>query len=127
MNTFVKHFVEKMIWILISQPFQRSVNWERGDKLALDQFFKTATGVRLLELLRQTVASNTFRAVYHDSVSENARARGMQDLLAIVHRLRSFPPEESLEPGEDVEPLPSEKNRFDSSRFAVNGGNTAIR
>jgi hypothetical protein len=124
MNSFVKFF----IWKLISIPFQRSVDWTNDDKKTFEAFCRSGTGVRFLELLRQTVATTTFKSVYHDSVSaECGRARGMQDLLAAIHRLRSFPPEESIpSAGEDVEPLPSQRAWFDSRKFSI-GGNSAIR
>ena len=117
-----------MIWRLISIPFQRAVNWTVDDAKSFEVFTRSVTGQKLLELLRQTVATNTFQAVYQDKVSANARARGMQDILAVVHRLRSFPPEESEQfVDEDVEPLPSQKPSFDGRRFNLSGGNTAIR
>ena len=50
----------------------------------------------------------------------------MQDLLALIHRLKSFPPEaESLE-DEDVEPIPSQRGAFDGRRFNLSGGRSAI-
>lgn len=85
--------------------------------------------MKFLELLRQTVVSMTFTSVYRDAVSAhvtNARARGAQDLLALIHRLRAFPPEvESIE-GEDVAPLPSQRDAIDGRRFNLGGGNSAI-
>ena len=120
--------IKRMIWHLISIPFQRAVNWTVDDAKSFEVFTRSVTGQKLLELLRQTVATNTFQAVYQDKVSANARARGMQDILAVVHRLRSFPPEESEQfVDEDVEPLPSQKPSFDGRRFNLSGGNTAIR
>ena len=116
-----------MIWRLISIPFQRAVHWNSDDAKAFDGFTRSLTGQKLFELLRQTVATTTFQAVYQNQVSANARARGMQDLLAVLHRLRSFPPEESSEyADEDIEPLPSQKPSFDGRRFNLSGGNTAI-
>ena len=120
--------IKRMIWRLISIPFQRAVNWTVDAAKSFEVFTRSVTGQKLLELLRQTVATNTFQAVYQDKVSANARARGMQDILAVVHRLRSFPPEESEQfADEDVEPLPSQKPSFDGGRFNLSGGNTAIR
>ena len=119
--------IKMMLWRLISIPFQRAVHWNSDDAKAFETFTRSLTGQKLFELLRQTVATTTFQAVYHDRVSANARARGMQDLLAVLHRLRSFPPQESAEyADEDVEPLPSQKPSFDSRRFNLSGGNTAI-
>jgi hypothetical protein len=86
--------------------------------------------MKLLEYLRQVVASMTFSAVYRDSVSAhvaNAQARGAQDLLGLITRLRSFPPEaESYQEDEDIEPLPSQKGAIDGRRFGLSGGSSAI-
>lgn len=121
-------WIKAMIWRLISIPFQRAINWTSDDAKALDVFGKTLAGQKLFELLRQTVATNTFQAVYHERVSASARARGMQDLLAVIHRLRSFPPDaESEYTDEDVEPLPSQRTSIDGRRFNLSGGNSAIR
>lgn len=123
----MKRWIRAMIWHLISVPFQQSVDWTEADKQALDLFSRTACGRKLLELLRQTVATTTFQAVYHEQVSASARARGMQDLLAAIHRLRSFPPEaESDYADEDVEPLPSQRAPVDGRRFNLSGGHSAI-
>lgn len=124
----MKAWIKAMIWRLISIPFQRAVNWTANDAKQLEVFTRSMAGQKLLELLRQTVATNTFQAVYQDQVSANARARGMQDLLAVLHRLRSFPPDaESEYSDEDVEPLPSQKPPIDGRRFGLSGGNSAIR
>lgn len=124
----MKHFIQAMIWRLISIPFQRAVHWTPDDAKHFEAFIRSLTGQKLFELLRQTVATNTFQAVYHERVSASARARGMQDLLAVLHRLRSFPPEESSEyADEDVEPLPSQKSPIDGRRWNLSGGNSAIR
>jgi hypothetical protein len=124
----MKAFIKAMIWRLISIPFQRAVHWTSDDAKQLEVFTRSMAGQKLLELLRQTVATNTFQAVYQDKVSANARARGMQDLLAVIHRLRSFPPDsESEYMDEDVEPLPSQKPPIDGRRFGLSGGNSAIR
>ena len=123
----MKALIRAMIWRLISIPFQRAVHWSSEDAKALDHFFKSHCGLKLLELLRQYVSSRTFNAVYRESVSANAEARGAQDVLAVLHRLRSFPPEESAEyADEDVEPLPSQKPSSGGRRFNLSGGNTAI-
>lgn len=121
-------FIKALVWRLISIPFQRAINWTPDDAKHFDLFTRTLAGQKLFELLRQTVATNTFQAVYHERVSASARARGMQDLLAVLHRLRSFPPEaESAYAGdEDVEPLPSQRGAVDGRRFNLSGGNSAI-
>ena len=121
--------IKSMIWRLVSIPFQRAVHWNSDDAKSFEVFTRSVTGQKLLELLRQTVATNTFQAVYQDKVSANARARGMQDLLAVIHRLRSFPPQAESEyaADEDVEPLPSQRSPIDGRGFNLSGGNTAIR
>lgn len=124
----MKIFLRAMIWKLISVPFQRAVNWTSGDAKALDHFFKSHCGLKLLELLRQYVSSRTFNAVYRESVSANAEARGSQDMLAVIHRLRSFPIEESeYSQDEDVVPLPSQRTPVDGRGYHLSGGNSAIR
>jgi hypothetical protein len=125
----MKHFIRQLIWKLISVPFQHAVDWNSDDQKAFESFCRSNTGAKFLELLRQAVATTTFRSVYHPSVSmECGRARGMQDLLATIHRLRRFPAVESIPAsGEDVEPLPSQRAWFDSRKFSVGGSNSAIR
>jgi hypothetical protein len=124
----MSNFIKRFIWALINRPFERVVDWTKEDRNLFDNFCRSMTGQKLLELLRQTAATTTFKAVYHPGEQECGRARGMQDLLASIHRLRSFPFEESVPAqGEDVEPLPSQRNRFDGRRFSVGGGNSAIR
>ena len=124
----MKPWIKRMIWLLISIPFQRAINWTADDAKSFDAFTRTLAGQKLLEFLRQTVATNTFQAVYQDKVSANARARGMQDMLAVIHRLRSFPPQEESEyTDEDVEPLPSQRTPIDGRKFNLSGGNSAIR
>jgi hypothetical protein len=123
MNKYIKR-----LYALISRPFPKSVSWELEDRKEFERFCGTHTGSKFGELLRQTAATTTFKAVYQPGERECGRARGMQDLLASIHRLRSFPFEESVPAaGEDVEPLPSQKDRFDGRRFSIGGGNSAIR
>ena len=123
MNAWLK----LILWHLLSAPILRAVNWTDDERKQFEAFYNSSCGRKLFELLRQTVASATFNAVYHDKVSANARARGMQDLLALIHRLRSFPPEvESIERDEDIEPLPSQRGAIDGRRFGLSGGNSAI-
>ena len=123
----MKALIRMMIWRLISVPFQRAVHWTAEDANQLDRFFKSQCGIKLLELLRQYVSSRTFSAVYRESVSANAEARGSQDVLAVLHRLRVFPPGESLYADEDIEPLPSQRPPLDGRRVTYSAGNTAIR
>ena len=98
-----------------------------GAAKQFEAFYNSSCGKKLFELLRQTVASTTFNAVYRNSVSANSHARGMQDLLALMHRLKGFPPEaESNFLDEDIEPLPSQRGAIDGRRFGLSGGNSAI-
>jgi hypothetical protein len=123
MNAWLK----SILWHLLSAPIIRAVNWTDDERKQFEVFYNTSCGRKFFELLRQTVASTTFNAVYANSVSANARARGMQDLLALIHRLRSFPPgAESVFQDEDVEPLPSQRGAIDGRRFGLSGGNSAI-
>ena len=123
MNAWLK----SILWHLLSAPILRAVNWTDDERKQFEVFYNTSCGRKLFELLRQTVATTTFNAVYANSVSANARARGMQDLLALIHRLRSFSPDaESVFQDEDVEPLPSQRGAIDGRRFGLSGGNSAI-
>jgi hypothetical protein len=123
----MKTWLRAILWALLSRPIMRAVAWTDEERKAFDFFCKSSCGMKLFELLRQTVASTTFNAVYRQSVSANSHARGMQDLLALIHRLRSFPPEaESNYQDEDVEPLPSQRGAIDGRRFGLSGGNSAI-
>jgi hypothetical protein len=81
---------------LLSRPIIRAVDWTKEEKIAFDLFCKSSCGIKLFEFLRQIVATSTFNAVYDsESVSAaSARARGMQDILALLHRLRVFPQQE---------------------------------
>ena len=120
-------WLRALLWSLLSRPVIRAVAWTDDEKKYFDSFLKSSTGIKLLEFLRQTVASRTFNAVYASSVSANAHARGMQDLLAMIHRLRRFPPDaESEYSDEDIEPLPSQRGAIDGRRFGLSGGNSAI-
>jgi hypothetical protein len=124
----MRTWLRAILWHLLSAPILRAVAWTEDERKQFDAFYHSACGRKLFELLRQTVASTTFNAVYANNVSANARARGMQDLLALIHRLRSFPPEaESINASEDVEPLPSQRGAIDGRRFGLSGGNSAIR
>lgn len=121
-NWLIKHWLRTHLTV----PFEKAVNWTVADKKSFDLFCRSHCGIKLFELLRQTVASMTFKAVAGNSVTANAQARGMQDLLATLHRLRTFPPDEvEAALGEDVEPLPSQRTFMDSWRSG--GGSSAIR
>ena len=119
----IKHWLQRHLTV----PFEKAVNWTPDDKKSFDLFCRSTCGIKCFELLRQTVASMTFKAVARDDVTANAQARGMQELLAILYRLRTFPPDETEAAlDEDVEPLPSQRTFMDSWRFQ-GGGTSAIR
>jgi hypothetical protein len=91
MNPILKWYLRAVL----SRPIMRAVAWTPEERNAFDLFCRTSCGIKLFEFLRQVVASKTFNAVYRNSVSANAEARGAQDILALLHRLRVFPLEES--------------------------------
>lgn len=123
----MKTWIKSILWHLLSAPILRAVNWTDDERKQFEVFCNSSCGRKLFELLRQTVATTTFNAVYANSVSANARARGMQDLLALIHRLRSSPPgEDARDADEDIEPLPSQRGAIDGRRFGLSGGNSAI-
>ena len=123
----MKAWIRAMMWAILSRPIVRAVSWTDDERKQFDVFYNSSCGRKLFELLRQTVASTTFNAVYRDSVDANAYARGEQDLLALIHRLRSFSPEAEIrDADEDVEPLPSQRGAIDGRRFGLSGGNSAI-
>ena len=124
----MKAFFRAFMWRLLSAPVLRAVNWTKEDRQSFDLFCRSSCGIKLFEFLRQTVASTTFNAVYQEKVSANQHARGMQDILGLLHRLRAFPPEvESEFDLDEVEPLPSQRGAFDGRRFGFGDGNSAIR
>ena len=127
-SRFRTWIVKKLLWPILSRPIVRPVNWTVEERNAFDLFCATSCGIKLFEFLRQVVATQTFQAVYRDSVSANARARGMQDVLALLHRLRVFPPEESifsgLEDEEQTEPEGIDASKSDRWRWL--GGSGAI-
>ena len=92
MNAILKWYLR----VILSRPIVRAVNWTQDERNQFDLFCRTRCGIKLFEFLRQVVATQTFQAVYQNQVSANARARGMQEVLALLHRLRVFPQEESV-------------------------------
>lgn len=125
----MKTWLQLFLWRLLSRPFIRAVGWTDAERKQFELFYQTPCGRKLFEFLRQTVASATFNAVYRGhSVDANAHARGMQDVLALLHQLRSLPPNElaNADLDEDVEPLPSQRNAVDGRRFNLGGGFSAI-
>jgi hypothetical protein len=125
MSAWLRHF----LWTLLSRPVVRAVNWTDDERKTFDSFCRTSCGMKLLEFLRQFVASQTFNAVFRQSMENaNAEARGAQRILALLHQLRSLPPDEQANayPDEDVEPLPSQRGAIDGRRFGLSGGSSAI-
>jgi hypothetical protein len=124
MNWFLKRFLFK----LLSRPILRAVNWTAEERNAFDLFCRSSCGTKLFEFLRQIVASKTFNAVYRNSVSANAEARGAQDILTLFFKLRAFPEEESnfseLEDSEQTAARGSPAKRSDDWRWL--GGRGAI-
>ena len=125
----MKTWLRAILWALLSRPIIRAVDWTDAEAKQFEAFYNSSCGKKLFELLRQTVASVTFNAVYRNTSANvaNAHARGMQDVLALLHRLRSSPPEaEVRDVDEDIEPLPSQRGAIDGRRFGLSGGNSAI-
>ena len=91
----MKAFFRGFLFKLLSRPIVRAIGWTEQERAAFDLFCRTSCGQKLFEYLRQVVATTTFNAVYRESVSANYYARGQQDTLALLHRLRVFPLEES--------------------------------
>jgi hypothetical protein len=121
MNLILKWYLRRVL----SRPIVRAVNWTPEERNAFELFCRTSCGIKLFEFLRQIVANTTFKAVYRNEVSANAHARGMQDLLSVLHRLRVFPvQEESQYDGlSDTEPASQVESRF---TWRYNGGRGAI-
>jgi hypothetical protein len=123
MNPILKWYLR----VILSRPIIRAVQWTPAERNAFDLFCRTSCGIKLFEFLRQIVASKTFGCVYRNSVSANAEARGAQDILALLHKLRVFPPEESsfeLEEGEQPAARGSPVKQSDDWRWL--GGRGAI-
>lgn len=126
MNAILKWYLRRVL----SRPIIRAVDWTPEERNAFDLFCRTSCGIKLFEFLRQIVATQTFNAVYCDKVSGNARARGMQDLLALLHRLRVFPEQEEsanaeLQDSEPAVPTSNARPRADDWRGFI-GGRGAI-
>jgi hypothetical protein len=111
---------------VLSRPIIRAVEWTPEERASFDLFCRSSCGIKLFEFLRQIVANATFNAVYQNSVSQNARARGMQDVLAVLHRLRVFPEqEESSASGLISDSKPPQAKSTDDWSW-VQGGRGAI-
>jgi hypothetical protein len=124
MNPILKWYLR----VVLSRPILRAVDWTLEERTSWDLFCRSSCGIKLFEFLRQIVANTTFQAVYKNNVSANAQARGQQDVLALLHRLRVFPLEESsfteLEEGEQPAARGSPVKRSDDWRWL--GGRGAI-
>lgn len=121
-------FIRKFLWTLLSRPIIRQVDWTVEEKNQFDLFCRTSCGMKLFELLRHIVAAQTWNAVYRNSVSANAEARGAQNLLATLHKLRVFPSEES----QSLEDVPTElpiniRGAVDGRRFGFGSGSAIGR
>jgi hypothetical protein len=128
-NKLLNWVIRRFLWTMLSRPVVRAVPWTATERNEFDLFCRTSCGIKLFEFLRQIVASKTFNAVYHPSpVSANAEARGAQDILALLHRLRVFPSEESaiggLDDEEQTEPQGTSVDKSDRWRWM--GGPGAI-
>jgi hypothetical protein len=124
----MKHWIERLIWKLISAPIVRQIDWTKEERNTFDLFVRSSCGIKLFELLRQNVATKTFNAVLRDNGNANAEARGAQEVLALLHRLRNFPADAGLsEPYEvDQEPTPPGEQAIDGRAHGWSGGLSAI-
>lgn len=112
---------------VLSPQIIRAIHWTPEERNAFELFCRTSCGIKLFEFLRQTVANATFNAVYRDSVGANSHARGMQDVLAILYRLRVFPEQEESEPemwDSEEETRPGARGADDWRGFGGGRGST---
>jgi hypothetical protein len=126
MNLFIKRF----IWRLLSRPIVRAVDWTVEERNQFELFCRSTCGIKLFEFLRQVVASQTFNAVYRNSVSANSEARGAQNLLATLHKLRVFPDsgEQEQLSDEPTRQLPVDiTESIDGRRFGLGSGSAIGR
>ena len=116
--------------VVLSRPIIRAIDWTTEERSAFDSFCRTSCGIKLFEFLRQIVANATFNAVYQSSVSaECSRARGMQDVLAVLHKLRCFPEqqeESSFSELVDSEPPDLKARQQKADAWRPIGGRGAI-
>jgi len=123
MNTILRWYLR----VVLSAPILRAVDWTPEERASFDLFCRSSCGIKLFEFLRQIVANTTFNAVYRHSVCANAEARGMQNMLAVLHRLRVVPlQEEALQSSSNlVEGTPPQAGSTDDWSW-VQGGRGAI-
>ena len=124
----MKAYLRRLIWRLISQPIVHQVDWTPEERASFELFIHSSCGMKLFELLRQVVASKTFNAVCQNDVRANAEARGAQEVLALLHRLRTTPPgvSEGYACLEEEPTMPPEIAAVDGRRFGWSGGGSAI-
>jgi hypothetical protein len=124
----MKRFLQRFMWRLLSAPILYQIAWTEEERASFDLFVRSTCGIKLFELLRQTVATKTFNAVCRESASANAEARGAQEVLALLHRLRNFPELGDREryDGLDQEPTPPEASAIDGRLQGWSGGQSAI-
>jgi hypothetical protein len=126
MNWFLRRF----LFELFTRPLQRSIDWTKEERDAFDNFCRSSCGIKFLEYLRQVVARTTFNAVYRESVSANAYARGQQDILSTFHKLRGFPTDGEQEVASSDVPtgLPTTYHgAVDGRRFGYGSGSAIGR
>ena len=125
---FMAFWIKWFLFRYLSRPIIRSIDWTPEDRRDFELFFRSRCGSRTFELLRQVVASKTFNAVCQNDVRANAEARGAQEVLALLHRLRTTPPgvSEGYAGLEEEPQMPPETAALDGRRFGWSGGGSAI-
>jgi hypothetical protein len=126
MNPILKWYLR----VILSRPVVRAVDWTAEERQAFELFCRSTCGIKLFEFLRQLVATQTFNAVYRQSVSANAEARGSQNLLATLHKLRVFPDDGEQEQlsDEPTRQLPVDyQGAVDGRRFGLGSGSVIGR
>jgi hypothetical protein len=118
--------IRKWLEPILSRPIIRSIEWTEAERAQFDSFLCSSCGIKLFEFLRQLVANTTFKAVYHNSVSANAHARGMQDILGVFQRLRVFPVQVESEETLEEFPMPEPQPKKDSGWNPYGAGRGAI-
>jgi len=125
----VKSILRWYMRVVLSRPIIRAIDWTAEERSAFDSFCRTSCGIKLFEFLRQLIANMTFNAVYQNSVSANAKARGAQDVLAVLHKLRCFPEqqeESSFSELVDSEPPDLKATQQKADAWRPIGGRGAI-
>ena len=113
---------------LFGVPNARPVSWTQRERQAFLLFFRSGTGIKFFEFLRQYAAGVTYDAVRQDRVAVNAYARGVQDTVHLIINMADDPGIDTgvgLPFDENLEPLPSE-NGWQSKGASLSGGHSAI-